>query len=448
MSAIPDLVRSAALAAPDRVAVEAEDGVWTWATLDAAVEGCARWLAGRPGPVCIAGPAGAGFMAWLFAAARVGAVALPLSADAPVRAAVLEAVGPHVLVHTEDLPALCAPTAERFWPLDEVRLQVATSGSTGAPRLVPITMNQLVFSAFGALLRLGHVPGERWLACLPLVHVGGLAILYRTVFAAGTVVIEPFEARRTAARLDSGRIHRVSLTPTMLADVLDARAEAPFPEALRTLLVGGAACPPALVARCAALGAPVALTWGLTEAASQVCTRWPGDLDPEVGVGPPLAFARVDAEADGTLVVRGPLVAQGLERTSDSGWVDARGRVHVRGRTDTVIVSGGAKIDGSAIEAALCAHPAVRAAVVVGVPDDRYGERPVALLVAAGTERPEAALRAWCQARVGRFAAPDGFLWCTELPRTGALGKVDRAAARRMLHEVAQGGTAWKWQPE
>lgn len=416
---IPDPVRSAALAAPQRLAVVAADASWTWAELDAAVEGCARRLGPLAGEtVGLVGAPGAGFVAWLFGIARAGGVAAPGQAL-------------QVSVSPAEWPPPMAPDGERFWPLDAAVLQVATSGTTGQPKPVRLTTGQLVFSAFGSLLRLGHLPGERWLACLPLVHMGGLAILVRATFAAGTVEIRHFDAGVVAGRLDSGAVALVSLTPTMLADVLAARAAEPFPPALRVILLGGAACPPALLDRCRAIGAPVALTWGLTEAASQVCTRWPGDLDPDHGAGPPLAFARVEPAGE-ALVVRGPLVAEGIEITNDSGDV-VGGRVHVRGRLDALINSGGLKLDGGAIEAVLRSHPAVRDAAVVAVPDPRYGERPAALVVPAGPDRPEDELRAYCRAHLGRHAAPDRLRWCTELPRTGPLAKVDRRAVRHLM---------------
>src|SRR5690606_4255140 len=126
-------------------------------------------------------------------------------------------------------------------------------------------------------------------ACLPLNHVGGLSILYRCAWYATTVELHPrFDADAVSRSIDDGA-SLVSLVPTMLERVLDARRDRPFPPRLRAILLGGARTPEALVSRCRAIGAPVSLTWGMTEAASQVATRFPGDLDG--GGVPPLAFA-------------------------------------------------------------------------------------------------------------------------------------------------------------
>jgi O-succinylbenzoic acid--CoA ligase len=205
-------------------------------------------------------------------------------------------------------------------------------------------------------------------------------------------------------------------------------------------LLGGGPTPPALLARCAAAGAPVSLTWGMTEAASQICTRWPGDLEERPDCGPPLAFARVEeGGARGALIVRGPLVGGVLE-TRDGGRVDAQGRVEIEGRVDDVILSGGENIAPSEIERVLEAHPAVLEAAVVGVPDPVWGERPVAALVCApGEARPGLeALRAWCRASLAPFMAPDQVRWTEALPRV-ALGKLSRAAVRAWWAQQTEG---------
>ncbi|MCA9541907.1 MAG: AMP-binding protein, partial [Myxococcales bacterium] len=382
----------------------------------------------------------AAFVVALHAIGWRGAVAAPLNARATaaeraVAAAALKAdftLSIDGLAHGDAL-------AERDWALDETRLRVLTSGTTGTPRAVDLSTAQLAFGAFGSAMRLGHAIDDRWLHCLPLHHVGGLAIWFRAAFGATTVELLPgFSAETVAARLDSGAISLVSLTPTMLAAVLDARPDKPFPSALRAILLGGAAASTALLDRCRALAAPVAVTWGMTEAGSQVCTRFAGDLAPDAGVGSPLAFARVNAEADGALRVSGPLVG-GTLVTRDRGAVDATGNVHVAGRIDDVIVSGGVNLDPAEIEQVLALHSEVADVAVVAVDDARFGQRPVAVLVARGADRPDdAALRAFCRAQLTPYKTPDAFFWRAELPRDG-LGKRSRAAVRAALTDSENG---------
>lgn len=409
---IPHPVQSAALAHPDAPAV----GDWTWAALrDEVATRAGAFEAGQV--VGLDGPQDAQWIAWAYAIGWAGAVLAPLPRDPAAREAALDVLAPDVVVHARQ-EHVGAAQAERFWPLDEARVRLTSSGTTGTPKRVVLTSGQLLFSAMGSMLRLGHLPGDRWLHCLPLHHVGGLAILFRAAWGAAAMSRVAFDAAGVARRLDQGGVQLVSLTPTMLAAVLDARGDTPFPQSLRALLVGGAATPEVLRQRCAAIGAPLRETWGMSEAGSQVVTD-----------GAPLAFARVSADAD-ALVVRGPLVPEGLLVTADRGAVDARGRVAVHGRRDDLIISGGVNLDPAAIEAALRRHPGVRDAVVVPVDHPRWGQRPVAVCVGSA---PTAALMALCRDAVHRFAAPDAIHWWPALPRVGPLRKISRSTVRQRL---------------
>ncbi|MCB9523243.1 MAG: AMP-binding protein [Myxococcales bacterium] len=466
---------AAARARPDHPALVGPGGTLTWGAFAARVARRAAALIEQGvGPGTVVGLIGPATPAWLvecFAVGHAGAAVAPLDVRAPaaelkgrLRAAAPTFVSAPEAAHLSPpqrealatagaarllVPGLGAEAApERFWPLDEVRWVILTSGTTRRPRPVRLTTAQLVFSAFGSATRLGLDPADRWLACLPLHHVGGLSIPWRCAWAATTVELHPgFDPPTVAARLDSGQVALASLTPSMLQAVLDARPEGPLPAAVRAILIGGAAAPEALVDRCRRLGLPVALTWGMTEAGSQISTRHPGDLDPASGAGAPLPFAVVQADAQGALTVHGPLVG-GTLTTQDHGYVDERGRVHVGGRRDDVIVSGGVNLSPAEIEQALLAHPAVADAGVVGVPDAQWGARPVAALVAAGAARPSLeALQAWCRARLAPYKAPDRVVWLDALPRDG-LGKLSRARLGGLigrndaqgLHGLDEGG--------
>lgn len=429
---IPHPLLSTAAARPDHVVLRAGDVALTARELLRRVERRASGLrrVGIVGPlVALRGPADAEFVITLHALGWLGLAVLPLPWKASARDLELAAHADQRLGHLPgalpwaDDDAPCPPAA---WPLEQVRLSVATSGTTGRARLVPLTTLQLLASAFGSAIRLGHLPSDRWVCALPLHHVGGLSILFRCAWYGTTVELhERFDAEAVDRAIDQGAA-LVSVVPTMLERLLDARRDAPFPGTLRALLLGGAAPPEALLARCRAIGAPVARSWGMTEAASQVATTLPGDLADGY---PPLPFVAVDTE-DGRLRLRGPLVGGEL-LTADRGHV-IDGRVFVLGRADDVIVSGGENIDPAVIEQALARHPSVREVAVVGVPDPVWGQRPVAHLV--GDPVPDAELAAWCRERLARWEVPDRFVWRGALPRN-ALGKV----VRRLLQDPGEG---------
>ncbi|MGE0435245.1 MAG: AMP-binding protein, partial [Planctomycetota bacterium] len=382
--AIPNPVHSAALNAPERIGLAHDGGNFTWRELSiiASEWAGALTVAGvKPGDrVALAGQPSAEWVLALHALGWVGAIVVPLphQADDDELRHVLDisgarrvltvgdagetklsarAVGDRPVWRRDELDP-SGPLPERFWPLDEVRVVLLTSGTTtGQPQPVELTTAQLMFAAMGSAIRLGHHTNDRWLCCLPLNYVAGLSIMFRSAWLGITTVLHPqFNAPRVARELASGQVTMVSLVPTMLERVLDAcEPGVPFHPALRCILLGGAAAPESLLERCRERRLPVSLTWGLTETAAQVATRNPGELDTRDGVGPPLPFARVDRlpgdpHGDAALQVRGPIAPAGRFRTRDLGHVDAAGCVHLEGRADALIKSGGRAISPAELE--------------------------------------------------------------------------------------------------
>ncbi len=433
---LPHPLISAADAHPERPALIADDGVRvTYGELaDIAQRYATAFAHDGVGPGVHVGLSGAPGPAWvgaLHGLGMLGAAVVPLPAGEAERRATIEAARPQLIVSVErDLARWTPRSRERFWPLHETRLIVCSSGSTGPAHATALTTAQLTFSAFASATRLGLSPADRWLCCLPLHHVGGASILFRSAFYGTAVELHSrFDPARASAAIDAG-VTLVSLVPEMLGRLLDAR-ETPFPGHLRALLIGGAALEPELRTRALSRGAPIAETWGMTEAASQVATQPPGEAGPWLA---PLPFARVERGDDDRLVVAGPLVGQRLV-TRDLGEVQD-GRVRVTGRADDVIISGGEKIQPRAVEAALRAFDGVRDAVVIGVPSPRWGARPVAFV--EGRPLPLDELIAHLRARLPRFAVPDRFIWRDAFPRS-ALGKVRRGELRKELEAPAEG---------
>ena len=324
-----------------------------------------------------------------------------------------------------------------------------TSGTTGTPKAAVLTRANLEASAAASAARLGTGAGDTWLACLPMHHVGGLSILLRAARDGSAVEVhERFDAARVAEALASGRVTSASLVARSLERTLDA-ARGRFSSALRVVLVGGGPSPAALLARARAAGLPVARTYGLTEAASQVATQAPGGEDDSCGS--PLAGTevRIDAEAEGAegeVLVRGPTVMAGYTgeaplppggwlRTGDLGRLDAGGRLVVLDRRTDLIVTGGENVSPARVEAALAAHPAVDEACVAGVPDPSWGARVGAMIRRRAPVDP-ADLDRHCRARLAPHEVPRIVVFTeAALPRTAA-GKLDRRRVREVLAEA------------
>jgi O-succinylbenzoic acid--CoA ligase len=289
--------------------------------------------------------------------------------------------------------------------------------------------------------RLGLEAGDRWLASLSPAHVGGLALITRAALLGSCVVVrDSLRPSLLAELIDEGAITHASLVPTMLHQLLEVWGGREVPQTLRCLLIGGAAAPETLVERALGSGFPVALTYGLTEASSQVATAPPESVrkDPR-SVGSPLPGIEVRSAADGELLVRGDTVARveadsdGWLHTGDLGEVDGMGRIRLRGRRSDRIISGGENVDPQEVEALLRVVPGVVEVAVVGVPDEKWGERVVAAVVSSRDGDPtEEELAGLVRTALSPAKRPRNFVFLDALP-LNANGKVDRAGLRRLF---------------
>ncbi|MGZ8634316.1 MAG: AMP-binding protein [Solirubrobacteraceae bacterium] len=304
--------------------------------------------------------------------------------------------------------------------LDATAIVGHTSGTSGTPKAVELTYGNWLWSALGSAVALGLDANERWLCALPLAHVAGLSIIMRSVIYATTAVVhERFDLDRVLdALMGEDRHTMVSLVPTTLQRLLDAGLREP--PTLRWALLGGAPTTTVLQGHAAAAGVPVATTYGLTEACSQVAT-----------LGAPLFCTKVRMAGDGEIVVSGPTVAPGAGpalATGDLGEWGPDGALRVIGRKADTIISGGENVAPGEVEAVLEAHPDVVEAAVHGRAHPGWGEAVVATVV-ADPELQADELRAWCADRLASFKVPKEISFAAALPRTPS-GKVARKDLR------------------
>ena len=309
---------------------------------------------------------------------------------------------------------------------------VGTSGSTGVPKGVELSAAALRHSARASLDRVGARPGERWLCCLPVTHVAGLAVLVRSLVS-GTepVLAERADAGTVAA---SGCAH-VSLVPTQLQRLL--LQAGPRTDTAGRVLLGAAGRgrrAAGLLDAARDAGVPVVTTYGMTE----TCGGCVYD-------GVPLDGVRAEVRDDGRIWISGPVLfsgylggprapADGWFRTGDLGLLDAEGRLTVRGRADDVINTGGHKVVPGEVAAALQSCPGVREAAVVGQPDPEWGERVVAVVVPADPGDPPALelLRRHVRERLPRYAIPSRVVMVDAVPMLPS-GKHDIVRLRQEL---------------
>lgn len=345
-------------------------------------------------------------------------------------------------------------------------LLLFSSGTAGSPKLVMHGHGPMTAHAGASALRLGHGPDDVWLLSLPLYHIGGIALVQRALLAGGAIALsEGGDAPAIAAALRRWPVTQLSLVPTQLARLLEVWP-GPAPSGLRALLVGGAAADGATVTAARRRGWPVALTYGLTEAGSQVATGWPS-RDPASGpAAPPLPGTQIEVRMpdgspaapgeDGEIWLRGPGLmlgyaddaaanAQALQagwlRTGDWGSLDRAGCLTVAARREDLVVTGGENVLPAEVEGALLAHPWVAEAAVVGIDDPDWGQAVAAALVLSPAAPAEAAqdpaalaatLDAWLRGRLARFKRPRRYAVLDGLPRSES-GKLLRRLVREAL---------------
>ncbi len=298
---------------------------------------------------------------------------------------------------------------------------LSTSGSMGAPKLVVHSNEAHRSSAARSAAACGFRPGHTWLLSLPLHHVGGLQIVMRAILSGGAIAIGGVLEN---ALLERGPTH-VSLVATQLRRLLESPPATAALQSAEMVLLGGGPVPVALREHAVREGIPIAVSYGSTESTALACMSTdPGDLARENCAGRPFVAGDVRINAQWEIEIRGPtlfsgyLQRDGLQRpltrdgwfaTGDLGRLE-EGTLFVEGRRDRQFISGGENVHPERIEAALRSQPGVERAVVVSVPDEEFGMRPVAFLQ---TSRPRAAIEAALREQVPGYMVPAAFY---ELP--------------------------------
>lgn len=316
---------------------------------------------------------------------------------------------------------------------------VHTSGSTGMPKAVALPFQAVRAALAMHFRRLAPRPDDRWLLALPPAHVGGLSVIWRCIdqnHALSLCASAPFDAERCLRQMRAEQVTHSAWVPTMLRDALLALRRLPAPPRLRAVLIGGAHTSPELIAEARARGIPALATYGLSETCGQVATQCP-QSPPTQGCGQPMPGVRLKL-VDQLLAIHTParmsgylgvgdleLSAAGWLQTRDRARLDPAGNLHLLGRADDVVVSGGENIDPVEVEAALESHPAVHQAAAVGLSDSRWGERLVAVIVAGRSLPTSDALSTFLRSRLASYKIPKAYFWTESLPRT-TTGKLDR----------------------
>jgi len=351
-------------------------------------------------------------------------------------------------------------------PGDPAQIQY-TSGTTGRPKGAVLHHHGLVRNAIDLLSESGMRPGVALILCTPLFHTTGCAVQILGGFSIGATILLPpaFDPALVARLIEQERLHFALFIPTMLVAVIEAaERDGRDLSSVERILAGGAMVAPELWRRAwDAFGAPVTIAYGQTECSPIITRALPGDsledmtqtvgraaAHTEVSIRDTQTNAVVPIGAQGEICCRGyqlmlcyndnpeataaTIDAEGWLHTGDLGTMDARGFVRITGRVKEMIIRGGENLFPVEIENALLEHEAIAEVAVVGIPDEKWGERVACFMRSPGhgTQPGEAELRAFVRERLSPQKTPQHWVWVEQWPLTGS-GKIQKFRLREQF---------------
>jgi acyl-CoA synthetase (AMP-forming)/AMP-acid ligase II len=492
------LLEMAADAMPDRIAIGPLANGLSFRELAERARGAAALLKARGGDaVVFIGLNGWAVPVAIFGSAMIGKPFAPLNYRLPDQdlRRVLERTGPSVAIVDDDMLARVAgargimfvsrsafevaspnpadqSTAPEVPDLDQAVI-LFTSGTTGEPKAAILRHRHLASYVLSTVEFMGADQDQAALVCVPPYHIAAISAVLSGVYSGRRMVYLPaFNPERWVDIVASERITHAMVVPTMLGgilDVLDKRSERL--SQLMAISYGGGPMPRTVIERALDRLPHVDFTnaYGLTETSSTIAVLGPddhrtaiGSQDPAVrrrlgSVGRPLPGLELEirgldgnalpAGLSGEVYVRGDQIAgeylhrkviqdDGWFGTNDSGRVDERGYLFVEGRLDDMIVRGGENISPGEIEDVLRAHPKISDVAVFGLPDDRWGERVAAVVVADPASLSEKDLADWVKARLRSTKTPETWEFREKLPYNET-GKLLRRLLRQELTRCA-----------
>ncbi len=331
-----------------------------------------------------------------------------------------------------------------------------TSGTTGKPKIVPLKRRQILSASSASAQNFKPEANHFWLLCLPLNHIGGISIILRSVIYGSAIYrLGKFHEEMVKEFLgENKRFQAASLVPTMLKRLLEDPLFKTHRE-FKSILLGGGPVSRTLLKKAMVRGIPIVSSYGMTETCAQIMANPllapSGTYTPIKSVGKPFPPNRIQIRDDngkalgknqsGALWLKGPQVFDGYYdsdinaevfdkkgwfKTGDFGHMNGFGQVFIEARRTDLIVTGGENVNPTEVEEAILKLPAIKDAVVVGMPDEEWGQKVTAIVILKNGETPELEdIRKQLKGKLTDFKIPKELKIVTEFPKT-ASGKIKR----------------------
>ncbi len=344
--------------------------------------------------------------------------------------------------------------------LDTNKIQslIFTSGTTGNPKPAIIKYSNIWASSQGSSERLGIEKNDIWMLTIPIYHVGGLSIIFRSCINGTTVFLDTkFSVDKIINLITRFKITILSLVPTMLRWLITDDSSSKTLAKLRLILLGGDSADTLLIEKSKKLNLQIATTYGMTESVSQVATAVSTTVyNKPLTVGRPLKGIEVKIVDDGgtickpgqigEIVLMGDPIIDGYYElpskkftnigffSGDIGYIDDDGDLFVLQRRVDLIVSGGENIYPSEVENHLRTIDRVQNACVIGINDEEWGQVPIAFIQSNSSENLENLIISSCKSHLAAFKIPKRFIFVDEYPRN-SLGKIIRSELKNLIEK-------------
>ncbi len=322
---------------------------------------------------------------------------------------------------------------------------IHTSSSSGTPKAALHSFGNHYYSALGSNENIPFTSGDCWLLSLPLFHIGGYTMLFRSLLGGGSLAVtEPGTPIHDA--LNRFHLSHLSLVPTQLYRMLQNKEALKKLQGLKAILLGGSAVEPALLKQASKAGLPVYLTYGSTEMSSQItATSGPADT---ITAGRALLHRELSIGPGDEILVKGPCLFQGYLsetgpvpetdangwfHTGDTGILSPEGELYVTGRIDNMFISGGENIHPEEIERALSSLTGVIRAIVVPSPDPEYGLRPSAFIETTEEAPAGNEIREKLSREIGKLKTPTAITRVKEWRLLHGTEKIDRGYYKSLV---------------